>query len=311
MNNGLENIDEVLKQAFDGFEPNVDPSVWNNIQNSLASGNGGANSTPKINPSTATGIIGKSLALKFVAGVVLLGAVATTAYVVLTKEKENGVTKNVVAENISNQLIEKTTTPIVDEKNGTNKEHETIQQKTSIENNLTIAISKVEKTNANTVAELTSTSEIKVANVTADNQSVAKDEKSENEKNAVNNTANRNVEAKIENETNDNTSEVIVEQPVNKDQKLQLDIIPNVITPNGDGINDKIKISGNNIEKLEIVIMDKTGKPIFTFKTIDDVFEGKDYAGYNLLPGSYFMAGVVIDSNGKSHNIKQVINVLK
>ena len=33
----LKNIDEIFKQAFDEFEADVDPSIWNNIQNALDS----------------------------------------------------------------------------------------------------------------------------------------------------------------------------------------------------------------------------------------------------------------------------------
>ena len=57
--------------------------------------------------------------------------------------------------------------------------------------------------------------------------------------------------------------------------------------------------------------MDKTGKMIYTFKTVDDIWEGKDKNGYYLLPGTYYMAGVIVDKNGKPHQIKQAISVLK
>ena len=309
MKNGLENIDEVFKQAFHGFESNVDPSVWSNVQNSIASGSGGASSTPKVYPSAATGFVGKSLALKFVAGVVLLGSVATTAYVVLTSEKENGLTENVVVDNKTNQLIEKTISPIAEEKIGINKEKINTHQEAPIENNSTIETSKVEKTNSNTVAELISTPEIKVSNV-VENNSDTKDEKNKNEKTVANNATN-NSDTKIETKTNDNAGEIITSEESVNNKELQLNIIPNVITPNGDGQNDVIKISGENIDKLEVVIMDKTGKMIYTFKTVDDIWEGKDKNGYYLLPGTYYMAGVIVDKNGKPHQIKQAISVLK
>ena len=94
MKDGLENIDEVFKQAFDGFEANVDPSVWSNIQSSISSGSGG-NSTPQVDPSAATGVVGKSLALKIVAGVALVTTVATSVYFIpgLFENEETVITE--------------------------------------------------------------------------------------------------------------------------------------------------------------------------------------------------------------------------
>ena len=78
MEKGLENIDKVFKQAFEGFEANVDPGVWSNIQSSMASGTGAELS---VKPNyTTTSVVGKSLALKLVAGVLAIGSIGTGAY---------------------------------------------------------------------------------------------------------------------------------------------------------------------------------------------------------------------------------------
>ena len=85
MKEGLENIDKIVKQAFDGFEANVDPSVWGNIQSSIASS---AGSVP-----AATSVVGKSLAIKIVAGVLAVSSIATGAYFIVNdaENKENTI----------------------------------------------------------------------------------------------------------------------------------------------------------------------------------------------------------------------------
>ncbi len=87
MNKGLENIDEVVKQAFDGFEVDVDPSVWSNIQNSIATGPEAA-----VQSGNSSAGLGKSTVLKFVAGVAAVGAIATTVY--LSSDKANNEKEN-------------------------------------------------------------------------------------------------------------------------------------------------------------------------------------------------------------------------
>jgi gliding motility-associated-like protein len=82
---GLENIEEVFKQKFEGFEADVDPSVWNNIQNSITSGTGLESSV--MPDSTITSIVGKSLVLKLVAGVLALSSIATGAYFLTDSSK--------------------------------------------------------------------------------------------------------------------------------------------------------------------------------------------------------------------------------
>lgn len=95
MKEGLENIDKVIKQTFEGFEADVDPSVWANVQNSIAPTVGVGNS---MQPNTVSNsIVGKSIALKIVAGVIALGSVATGSYFLL-KDINNRENKINIAE---------------------------------------------------------------------------------------------------------------------------------------------------------------------------------------------------------------------
>ncbi|MBL4594810.1 MAG: PKD domain-containing protein [Flavobacteriales bacterium] len=177
MKDGLENIEEVFKQAFDGFESNVDPSVWNNIQNSISSGSG-SGSTPQVDPSAVASTVGKSLALKIVAGVVLVSAVATSAYFIpeLFEDKGNVVTENLATENIvaedvvAETLVEKTPTINTEFTKGENQtpeyavqieddfsvenDNEVLENTTNqSENNKEITISNAESSETSTESE--------------------------------------------------------------------------------------------------------------------------------------------------------------
>lgn len=88
MKNKFENIDEMFQKTFDGFEANVDPSVWSNVSNSI---NGGLASSSASTSVVAT----KSVMFKIIAGVVALTTIATSAYF-LTKEKI--VNENTIAQ---------------------------------------------------------------------------------------------------------------------------------------------------------------------------------------------------------------------
>lgn len=105
MKDGLDNIDELIKQAFDGFESNVDPSVWNNIQQAIGSGGAGS-STPNVDPSTVVSATGKSLAVKLIAGAAVVATIATTAYVLPDFLKnEDNIAQNEAAEEITIETV--------------------------------------------------------------------------------------------------------------------------------------------------------------------------------------------------------------
>lgn len=99
MKDGLENIDEIFNQAFDGFEANVDPSVWGNVQNSINANVGnGANSSPQANPSSVvSSVTSKAVLLKIVAGVAVIGTVITSVvyFTDTSVDEETVITENI------------------------------------------------------------------------------------------------------------------------------------------------------------------------------------------------------------------------
>lgn len=323
MKDGLENIDEVFKQAFEGFEANVDPSVWINIQSGL---NAGATSgSPQVDPisSTVTSSVAKSAIIKIAATVVAVGTIATASYYVVTsgdnKEKtvaENTITELPVNEKETVEDIQTEAVQFQDENSEVQPkidkvEENVIEEKTSpnkieaIEESLEKDIPVMEdNNNPSNIQDLSE-------HINKDAQKPSSTVNKEND-NSSQTEDKKEIEKKKVEEPEQNKIENTTKIPSKPEKKLAVvDDIPNVITPNGDGINDVIKITGENLEKLELVIMDKNGKPVFRITNLDQEWNGKNQNGFDLLPGMYYMAGVVVDNEGNTKNIKQAINLLK
>ncbi len=68
----------------------------------------------------------------------------------------------------------------------------------------------------------------------------------------------------------------VIEKDFGKDFEIILQI-PNIITPNNDGKNDRFKISANQVPEIfELTIYSRTGAKIFETKDILDSWDGKN-----------------------------------
>lgn len=76
--------------------------------------------------------------------------------------------------------------------------------------------------------------------------------------------------------------------------------IPNVFTPNGDGLNDlfKINLSGESLGNFYLNIYDRWGILIFTSTSIHNKWDGRTTAGLRVVDGTYFY---VVDLNSKQY----------
>lgn len=83
--------------------------------------------------------------------------------------------------------------------------------------------------------------------------------------------------------------------------------IPNVITANNDGINDKIEINPlfESCFSYELTILNRWGIKLFTSSSSAQPFEGKDQNGNDLVPGVYFYT--LSSDQGEKHGFITLI----
>jgi len=65
-------------------------------------------------------------------------------------------------------------------------------------------------------------------------------------------------------------------------------IIPNIFTPNGDGINDGFFLTTQNVKSIEGFIMNRWGQVMFTWNQLNSVWDGKAPNGNEEVEGVYF-----------------------
>ncbi|KAI9549366.1 LOW QUALITY PROTEIN: hypothetical protein GHT06_003732 [Daphnia sinensis] len=83
--------------------------------------------------------------------------------------------------------------------------------------------------------------------------------------------------------------------------------IPNVITPNGDGSNDRFEIKGlNKFLKTELVIFDRWGDHVF-----EQINYQNDWSAFGLSTGTFFYIFTGIDDAGERHEFKGWIQVIQ
>jgi gliding motility-associated-like protein len=73
-------------------------------------------------------------------------------------------------------------------------------------------------------------------------------------------------------------------------------IIPNVFSPNGDGVNDLFKIEADYIENFQATIFNRWGKEMISWNDVSRGWDGKDAAGNVVTEGTYFY---VIQAKGR------------
>jgi gliding motility-associated-like protein/uncharacterized repeat protein (TIGR01451 family) len=83
--------------------------------------------------------------------------------------------------------------------------------------------------------------------------------------------------------------------------------IPNVITPNGDGKNDRFVIKGlQKFSRTEIVIFNRYGDHVYENQNYEN-----DWSAQGQVAGTYFYVLKGIDSEGRTHEFKGWIQVIK
>ncbi|MBN2166432.1 MAG: gliding motility-associated C-terminal domain-containing protein [Marinilabiliaceae bacterium] len=86
-------------------------------------------------------------------------------------------------------------------------------------------------------------------------------------------------------------------------------LVPNVFTPNGDGINETFKVSYTSIKKFQMVIVNRWGRIMFETTKIDDGWDGK-YGGKMAPPGVYYYDVVAEGYDGVKKHKKGFLHLI-
>ncbi|MGZ3861583.1 MAG: FG-GAP-like repeat-containing protein [Bacteroidia bacterium] len=80
-------------------------------------------------------------------------------------------------------------------------------------------------------------------------------------------------------------------------------VVPNIFTPNGDGINDLFSISGTDVGDVECLVYDRWGLELFRWSGFNGGWNGKTKGGIPCNDGTYYYVVSYKDNSNKKHTI--------
>ncbi len=88
--------------------------------------------------------------------------------------------------------------------------------------------------------------------------------------------------------------------------------VPNAFTPNGDGVNDvlKVKEGYQSIVSFEAAVFNRWGKKLYEWRDLAGGWDGKT-GGSEVPDGAYYLVVKAKGADGRNYNIKKVVSILR
>ncbi len=330
MNNDFDKIEEIFKSKLQNFEANPPANAWITIQSQI-----GTPATPAGN----TGLAAKGLsavAKLVIAASVVAGAV-TGGYIWLnqTPAQQTAVESNSETVEISSSGsnlsetpadisaqqendTEKTTPVLASETEGKGTVEQDNYQEKEIESQEEVPVSPAEQPVYTPETEVESTSN-NMAEISTPASPLAttgtSTEPEQSERIAGEETTGINAIADVEEKTEQTPAEDAVNTTADEEQTSLPETvilpIPNVITPNHDGVNDIIKIQVENYAGFQAQVFDLSGNLIFEWNTPDGFWDGNDFSGNSVPKGNYAVIVTVKTPQGNIVQKKSIITLYK
>lgn len=88
--------------------------------------------------------------------------------------------------------------------------------------------------------------------------------------------------------------------------------VPNVFTPNGDGVNDVFTFDALNMGEIHVLIYDRWGLKMFESTATGNVkWDGKNKGGATVTDGTYFYIITATGLDNKTYDLKGTVNVFQ
>jgi gliding motility-associated-like protein len=88
-------------------------------------------------------------------------------------------------------------------------------------------------------------------------------------------------------------------------------IVPNVFTPNGDGVNDLFYIKGFNLSDFKCEILNRWGKKVYEWSNYREGWNGKDSNGNTLNEGTYYYLLTYTSAEAKALTRKGFVELIR
>ncbi len=315
-------IEDVFRNAFENFEADVNPNLWTNIEHQLpvSSSASSANIIEKVVKKLSNGSSFSTGAIS-IASVVVVTVLAITYFSTRTETKPVPAKTNTALSQKENRPIDKPTENLI---NAAELKHENT-------NNTAVQASKKERNqiqneeinevkhadqpvegNTQTTHNVTEPSNVKPEQ--SKQEGISEIQKGTTQPENADNIA------KAADEMHENNSSV---NEGNKDQILPLQqptqndnfdwgIIANSFSPNNDGINDVFTLNNTEgLKSLNVTILDRAGKTLYKWTTLDGSWNGTDLNGKELPAGFYLYYIFAQSVNGETHTKKGTLYLFR
>ena len=332
MNKETNQIEDLFKQAFENYEADAGSNAWQAIQSKMAA-ESAATSSASAASTTTTATSTSWIATAIVATVISATAIGGYFFFNDTAEKIKGKDKPFeVKEKIEFNKKENTSTQTeISSSTNTNKDNalktennveevvadkEINEKTTNLSSN--VNNSKSESTKATVVEnqEANNKLENKQSNDNLTNNNTATVEKNVSEELTTtetadisettkpnNNTADKKVEEKSTTTPPSQTTstEAEVNEETNKEKVSPPTFInlPNVFSPNNDGVNDELKMEIEDFDEYHIQIFNRSGQMVFESHDINNHWKG-DLPNGSIAPVGYYSYQILILKEGES-----------
>ncbi len=88
-------------------------------------------------------------------------------------------------------------------------------------------------------------------------------------------------------------------------------ILPNVFSPNGDGINDYYRPTLEGISSLSVQIYNRFGIQVSFWETVNGFWDGRTTSGLACDEGTYFVIAEGKGFDGKTHSLRQSLTLMR
>jgi gliding motility-associated-like protein len=273
---GKDTIKELFSQKLGNHEVPVNPELWSSI----------ASQIPAVTTtSVATGVglttkllIGISVAASLATGIYFIQSenndqeVKSTPETILPSEvKQTGEKDN----KIENSTVDNSSEKTSESKKSIDSKIIDLNSESNIQNNVISAVTNPVKNEKDILVETNSNLEIKGTVEICSKSDVKAQEDTKVSDNKVH-IQKENIKPTVQ------TNSVLIP----KESSIQI-TLPNVFTPNGDGVNDYLEIKISEVAEFSVVILNENGQVIFQSQDLNFRWDGLLPNGDKASRGTY------------------------